>query len=338
MSRMYSKPRRKSTYNYNNTDNDFQKYGLLNKERKYLIAQFPNIKPFYENTLHNKVDIKNRFYVNIPVGKKYFIWFTYLNNQPVCISLNYNYKANFLQHLKKIACNFDPILCTGKGTILYGTHLSLNKKNVFSIENIFFYKSKKVMFETQYMKLQIIGNILKNCLSPKIYLKREYLFKLPLITTSYDALKVKMEKLPYTSYCIQHRSWTENIYLNEKVSIQSTQTAVFTVKAEMDPDTYSLYCQEQDNLVNIGYAYVGDIKTSKFMNKLFRCIRENDNIDFIEESEDEDTFEDTRLNKFMLNTQHNIECLFNNKYNKWVPIKVTDQKVTNKNELMFFEK
>ena len=74
------------------------------------------------------------------------------------------------------------------------------------------------------------------------------------------------------------------------------------------------------------------------MNKLFRCIRENDNIDLIEESEDEDDFEDTRNNKFLLNTTYSIRCMFNNKYKKWEPIKTTNEPITKKQELLFLEK
>jgi hypothetical protein len=151
-------------------------------------------------------------------------------------------------------------------------------------------------------------------------------------------MKAKLEKLPYSIYCIQHRSWTENIYLNERVEINKTQEAVFLVEADIQPDVYRLYCKEMDDLVNIGYAYVGNIKTSQFMNKLFRCIRENDDIDLIEESDDEDCFEDTRLNKFMLNKTCNMECRFNKKYNKWEPIKLTSKPTSLAQELMFIEK
>ena len=312
---------------------------LLNKERKYLISQFPKIKPFYEKTLHNKVDNKNRFYMVIPTGKKYFIWFTYLNNKPVCVSLSYVFKTKMIQHVKIINCCFDPTLCSGNGTILYGTHILLKKHNIFSIENIFYYKSKKVLFETQYIKFSIIQKILNNSISNKIYTNYEYLFKIPIINNSYSSVMSKLKKLPYNVYCIQHRSWTEHEYLNERVHIEKTHYAVFSVKSEIETDVYSLSCiDEKDSLVNIGYAYIGNIKTSIFMNKLFRCIRENDNIDLIEESEDEDTFENTSIDKFILGKNHNLKCVFNKKYKKWEPLNITNEPITDKKELIFLEK
>ena len=59
------------------------------------------------------------------------------------------------------------------------------------------------------------------------------------------------------------------------------------------------------------------------MNNLFRNIKENANIDYIEESEDEEEFENTAEDKYVdLIKTYNIECVFNIKFKKWVPIRV----------------
>ena len=59
------------------------------------------------------------------------------------------------------------------------------------------------------------------------------------------------------------------------------------------------------------------------MNGLFRNIRENQNIDFIEESDDEDDFENTTEDKYVdLTKSYLIECVFNTKFKKWVPMRV----------------
>ena len=46
-------------------------------------------------------------------------------------------------------------------------------------------------------------------------------------------------------------------------------------------------------------AFIPDYKTSVFMNKLFRIIKENDNLDKLEESDDEEEFENTKTDKFV---------------------------------------
>ena len=74
---------------------------------------------------------------------------------------------------------------------------------------------------------------------------------------------------------------------------------------------------------SIKLAYIPDIKTSIFMNNIFRKIRENKNIDFIEESDEEDNFENTAEDKFVdLKKIVIMECVFHNKFKKWVPVKV----------------
>ena len=61
------------------------------------------------------------------------------------------------------------------------------------------------------------------------------------------------------------------------------------------------------------------------MNKLFRNIKENDNLDKLEESDDENEFENNSSDKFVyLNKNYNMVCSFCSKFKKWIPIKVAD--------------
>jgi hypothetical protein len=59
------------------------------------------------------------------------------------------------------------------------------------------------------------------------------------------------------------------------------------------------------------------------MNKQYRNIKENRNLDFIEESDDEDDFQNISYDKNVnLKKILNIECFFNFRFKKWVPIKI----------------
>ena len=72
------------------------------------------------------------------------------------------------------------------------------------------------------------------------------------------------------------------------------------------------------------------------MNRLFRRIRENENLDAIEESEDEEDFENVDPEKYVdLKKTLFMECRFHLKFKKWVPIKVVDmrQKVVHISQL-----
>jgi hypothetical protein len=63
------------------------------------------------------------------------------------------------------------------------------------------------------------------------------------------------------------------------------------------------------------------------MNKLFRIIKENENLDALEESDDEEEFENEKADKFVrLNQSYKMICQFNHKFKKWTPLKVADEK------------
>ena len=57
----------------------------------------------------------------------------------------------------------------------------------------------------------------------------------------------------------------------------------------------------------------------------FRIIKENKNLDYLEESDDETEFEDNNEEKFVhLNKSYNMTCVLNNKFKKWTPISVSN--------------
>jgi hypothetical protein len=95
--------------------------------------------------------------------------------------------------------------------------------------------------------------------------------------------------------------------------------AVFAVTPDEQYDVYHLhaYRNSQEPRVQIGVAGIPSLHLSALLNRLFRNIRENDNIDYVEESEDEDDFEEavyTFKDRVLL-----MECTFDAKTKKWVP-------------------
>jgi hypothetical protein len=56
------------------------------------------------------------------------------------------------------------------------------------------------------------------------------------------------------------------------------------------------------------------------LNKIFRNIKENDNLDALEESDDEDEFENNKEDRFVyLEKECMFNCVFNHKFKKWMP-------------------
>jgi hypothetical protein len=56
------------------------------------------------------------------------------------------------------------------------------------------------------------------------------------------------------------------------------------------------------------------------MNKLFRNIKENINLDALEESDDEAEFENEKEDKYVfLDRSYKMNCQYNHKFKKWIP-------------------
>lgn len=108
---------------------------------------------------------------------------------------------------------------------------------------------------------------------------------------------------------------------------QYRSPTVFVVKADLQFDIYHLYAYGKGKeLMYIGIAYIANYKTSVFMNGIFRKIKENLSLDAIEESDDEEDFENTEVDKYVdLEKEVNIECTFHSKFKKWVPKKIANK-------------
>ena len=101
--------------------------------------------------------------------------------------------------------------------------------------------------------------------------------------------------------------------------------AIFKVKAGLAADNYLLYTAN-DSLYDT--AIISSYKCSVMMNALFRNIKENTNLDLLEESDDEDEFENTEIDKFVdLDKTFHMECVYSKKFKKWQPVKIVSEKV-----------
>jgi len=124
-------------------------------------------------------------------------------------------------------------------------------------------------------------------------------------------------------------------YILEYTKPQYKYPAVFRVMADIQYDIYHLYAcgpspesqpASKRSFVYYDMAYIPNYKKSVLMNGLFRNIRENQNLDYIEESDDEEDFEDTRVDKYVdLKKELFMECSFHTKFKRWVPIRVVEK-------------
>lgn len=139
-------------------------------------------------------------------------------------------------------------------------------------------------------------------------------------------------KLNFANTVIQE-SKKEKTHIFETVEIvcdyykpQYKYPTVFQVTADIQFDVYHLFAYGMNGKPTYyGLAGIPNYKTSVFMNSLFRKIKENINLDSIEESDDEAEFEDMTEDKFVdIQKVLLMECTFHMKFKKWVPLRVIE--------------
>jgi len=168
------------------------------------------------------------------------------------------------------------------------------------------------------------------------YNKNFLLLGLPIINKDYYNILNIINKLPYKVYGVKLQNFHNNngsgILLN-KQNNQSQQEAYFNVKATTKEDIYELYCAHNPTFKQTkpyAIALIQSYKISVMMNSLFRNIRENENLDLLEESEDEEDFENINENKYVdLEKTLLMKCVYVKKFRKWQPIELVkpDEKV-----------
>jgi hypothetical protein len=156
------------------------------------------------------------------------------------------------------------------------------------------------------------------------------------------------KELPYVMHHIQYRSLSQilpyvNVTAEEPAAAvaaeqeeetppkynlhkpQYKKPSIFEIRADAQNDIYRLYTHGH---TFYGLAYIPNYKTSVFMNSLFRNIAENRNLDALEESDDEEDFQDCRPNKYVdLEKRVNMECMFHAKFKRWVPVAQVSSKL-----------
>ena len=117
-------------------------------------------------------------------------------------------------------------------------------------------------------------------------------------------------------------------------TIARNRDIVFRVKADAKNDIYYLYTQEQ-NESYYDIALIDTYKTSVLMNNLFRNIKENKNLDYLEESDSDDDFENTDENKYVsLEKEINMKFRYNHRFKKWCPIEISKEPAVSKRFLL----
>ena len=301
----------------------------MTDEIKNVMKYFPNVKLSYENKVYKKVYNNFDYYTAIPYAKKYFAWFKSFYNKNNLYIMELNIKKKTIVNISKKTCSFSNNICNKDGTIFFGSIIKYKNIDFFCIEDIFYSFGKNISNLNKNNKLNILDNILENHLNQEIYSKNSISFGLPIMTDNIDNLSEIIYNSPYKIWSIKYNSFTNNNVYYEKVNIYSIYSN-FIVKPCIIPDVYDLYLMKNHKLTFYNKCVVSNYKNSVKMNLIFRNIKENINLDFLEESDDEEEFENISPDKFVdLNMQKIMKCSYNSNFKLWEPIEIATEKVTN---------
>lgn len=301
---------------------------LSHQEKQCIIKRFPKCKELsYDAILHKKV-YADLFMVK-PKGVMAYIWFTYIRDKNVCILIEVNKKGE-IKDLNTYPACFDNALSLSSGTIIVGTHFVHNDQNYFATEDVLVYQGTNVASNSFNENIILLREIFERHICQKSYNSNFMTFGMPCWCRTYNAALQTIDSLPYNVYGIKAIN-TKNtrqpicgIYRRRE---RKNVEGIFEVKADVESDIYNLYCFDPRNSNVYGRAAVPTYKRSVELNNIFRRVKENTDLDKLEESDDEDDFENIEEDKFV-DTKKSVimRCIYHKKFGKWEPIEVMSKK------------
>lgn len=295
-------------------------------QKTLLLKRLPPFELSYDTILHKKVS--GDVFVVIPKGQKAIVWFTYWETRNVCVLMPLNERGEINIHQLRIVPGcYSTRLCYG--TIIFGTIILRNKVKHFTCEQLLYYQSHHVQHLAFGEKLNIYAELFQSHLAQKAYTEDFLVLGLPVMKATWAEAQAVSASITqskfYDVYSIQvyqlHRPAPLGVYktnkLHNNIGSMSLEAA-FLVRPRLQPDLYDLITGDDEFY---GLAAVPNYKHSVMMNGLFRRIKENVNLDYLEESDDDDEFENVQEDKFVdLHKSYKMKCVYLKKFRKWQPV------------------
>jgi hypothetical protein len=274
------------------------------------------------------------------------------NNRCILIELT---DTNRMGKRYPIKTCFHSSLAYGSGTVVAGTFSHIATLKTVTIHDIYSYKGNSYNRVDYLHKLQLFETIFRHEIKQISYFPDQIVIGLPMMspgdTITHTELLNHLRSIPYPVATVQYRysnrkdSAIVNVSMHNMTTVpvekplekyNSSHTkyidykgikngrirvndAVFLVIPDIQNDVYRI---ETNNGFH-GFAAIQSYEISKFMNKLFRKIKENGNLDLLEESDDDDDFENVAEDKYVyLDKTYHILCRYLPKIDKWEPYKI----------------
>ena len=257
---------------------------VLPADSEDVLRAAPVVERCYER-LHRKV--QPDAYLLAAKGQPSLLWFTLVGGKEVC----------FLgQWGRGRGCSWRPVLAAfsdklSAGTLLRGTMVASPDKRTFACEDVLQYRGKHVMRAPLCDKVCLLAALFREDLARAPPPPPFLVTRLPVWASSPVEAAELAPRLPYPLYRV--RAFSSATRGLQEITCDVPQRPVsrqivLEVRARTQNDVYELLCADGSL---VGAAAVPSYARSVQLNKIFRNIRENDNLDLLEESEDEDTFQ-----------------------------------------------
>ena len=274
-----------------------------------------DIQLSYEEILHKKVP--SDMYAAIPNGDRLVLWFT-SHREGAKLFVFVMGNRNEVKSVTQRSGCFSSSLALGRGTILFGYTTKKEDLSTVACIDVPMYKGTDLIRSAYGKRLEKLAYLLNNESRQVRFTKNCTVLGAPVIERSLFLSTDGAKRLPYdVSMVMMARSAGVCGFL--PVTIRRERTAVFEVRPRTEEDIYELFCSDSGAFPH-SLACVQTYKMSVKLNRLFRKVKENDNLDLLEESDDEDEFEDPSDDKFVyLDRAVRMKCVFNRRFKRWEP-------------------
>ena len=293
----------------------------------------------------NTYSIKYLLYFTIYKNKKYIVMFNIKNEKVVVLKNKFftttidQYDKLFNETLIKAELTKNSednkwyLLandCLIKNGIDIRTiNLTDRLKYIYKFETIFKNKFSNFYFQVNYITSCSSLKYLCSNVIPKsnfkitsiIFVSKFSIFSTRnLIFYLENKNKINDEKTEISNYI--KTSYTDNNKLKTKSKTKlktKLKLATFQINLTSKPDVYQLYNYDSDNkfLINFGIAYIVDIEHSFNILKIFSKIKPT-----LIKGESE-----------LYELKTNMLCKYNEKFDRWMPISLSDEDIINSNHL-----
>ena len=264
---------------------------LSKDEKDWLFGMWRDYRDLlYDRVLQPGQKISGDIWELIPRGRKVALWYIYLRDTPVSILVDLDWKSK--------PTDFTLVLSAFRkelahGTILTGILFEEQEKQLFCCTHV-----NMLCGQWKFRSLSVQSESLHTIMRSMIRLDTQLpgiIVCVPKMVFNSEHIDDAVQRSKVPIHCIRVSSTTTNqIVGTYRQSINHCARAIVLVKPEVEEDIYSLWSNSM-----IGYAIVPDYKTSILLNSIFRNIKENDNLDLLEESDSEEEFENTDEDRFI---------------------------------------